>query len=381
MSAPWQSALSRWLTAGLIDASTAERIRGWEAEHGERAGRSRLAMIAFGLGGLLLIAGVLLFVAAHWDDLAPSSRFLLVLAMIGVFHVGGTLAAHSNPGLATTLHAVGTGALGAGIYLAGQIFNIAEHWPGALMLWSIGAVVGLVLLRDWPHVLWVAVLVPAWLWGEWIEPLPIEDYWSWVTPAATGVFLLAFVYLMATFSETAPLWRRALSRLGAVALIPAAVLLGIGNDVYTDITIHLPASVSTAAMAIAWVVAIGLPSGLAYGLRRKQAVFVLVALAWALVVGRVDASSDAGELALYALFAAGAVGIVLWGLKDQQRLSVNLGVLGFAMAVAGFYFSSVFDKLGRSIGLIGIGVIFIGGGWLLEQTRRRLLDHIQRGAA
>ena len=127
MSAQWQSALARWVSAGLIDPTTADRIRTWETAHGERASRSRLAFIAFGLGGLLLIAGVLLFVAAHWDDLSPASRFALVLAMTGALHIGGALAERSSAGLATTLHAVGTAAFGAGIFLSGQIFNMAEH--------------------------------------------------------------------------------------------------------------------------------------------------------------------------------------------------------------------------------------------------------------
>jgi hypothetical protein len=69
---------------------------------------------------------------------------------------------------------------------------------------------------------------------------------------------------------------------------------------------------------------------------------------------------------------------VIWGLRQQQRLVVNIGVLGFALSITGFYFSSIFDKLGRSLGLIGMGVLFIGGGWFLERTRRRLLGRMER---
>ena len=101
-------------------------------------------------------------------------------------------------GLSATLHAVGTGALGAGIYLAGQIFNMAEHWPGALMLWSFGAAAGVLLLRQWPQVLWLALLAPAWLWGEWIEAQAPHMFGRAMTPAAVGLFLLACAYLAAS---------------------------------------------------------------------------------------------------------------------------------------------------------------------------------------
>ncbi|HSD73568.1 MAG TPA: DUF2157 domain-containing protein [Steroidobacteraceae bacterium] len=374
----WQSALSRWLSAGLIDAATVERIRAWEVAHGERTGSSRLALIAFGLGGLLLAAGVLLFVAAHWDDLSPGSRFALVLTMTGVLHVGGAFAARGSAGLATTLHAVGTAAFGAGIFLAGQIFNIAEHWPGALMLWSFGAAIGLALLRDWPHVLWVAMLVPAWLWGEWIEAHVGWDDWTHLAPAATGSALLAFAYLAAESADRSATWRRALSRLGALALIPTAILLGVVNDVAPEVPGDLRPATSTAAIAFAWSIAIALPFAVAWVLRGRDALYLLIALAWALVVVRVNPRSDPGELALYALYALGAIGVVMWGLREQQRLAVNIGVLGFALAIGGFYFSSIFDKLGRSLGLIGMGVLFIGGGWFLERTRRRLLGRFER---
>jgi hypothetical protein len=45
----------------------------------------------------------------------------------------------------------------------------------------------------------------------------------------------------------------------------------------------------------------------------------------------------------------------------------------FALAVGWFYFSDLYDKMGRSLGLIGLGVLFLAGGWVLEKTRRGLM--------
>ena len=379
MSGSWQSALARWTQAGLVNAATAERIRDWETEHGGEAKRSRLSLIAFGLGGLLLIAGLLLFVAAHWDELSPAGRFALVLAMIAAAHAGGAFAARASPGLSATLHAVGTGALGAGIYLAGQIFNMAEHWPGALMLWSLGAAVAVVLLRQWPQVLWLAVLAPAWLWGEWIEAQPPRSFGTGLTPAVVGLFLLACAYLAASPPDSNARWRRALAWLGALALIPSAVALAFWGMDYGSWRVEPVEELGMGALVFGWALAIALPLAVAFTLRGRESVYLLIALAWALLITQVELRQDAGELALYALLALGAAGVVLWGVKDQQRLAVNVGVLGFALAILGFYFSSIFGKLDRALGLIGIGVIFIGGGWLLERTRRSLLGRIGKG--
>jgi uncharacterized membrane protein len=380
VSEGWQAALARWLDAGIVDSATAGRIRDYEAARGAGAGPGRLALIVFGFGGLLLTAGVLLFVAAHWDTLSPGARFVLVLAMVAVFHAGGAAAAaRGGEALSATLHAAGTAALGAGIFLSGQIFHVAEHWPAALMLWAIGAAIGAWLLRQWPQVLWLAVLAPAWLWGEWSEALLPRWHWSERAPAAVGTLLLALAYLAARPAGSPVNWRRALAWLGAVALIPSAIVLALTNERSWSHVGNESFAVNETLRLVAWGLAVVLPVALAWFLRGRDALWLLPALAWAVVLSWVSPETDAGELAMYALLALGAVGVVLWGLRDGQRLAINVGVLGFALAILGFYFSSLYDKLGRALGLIGIGVLFLGGGWWLERMRRRLIARVQAG--
>jgi uncharacterized membrane protein len=384
--ANWQTVLERWRAAGLLDDSTAQRIQGWESSQSVPQS-DRLAPLAFGLGGLLLAAGVLLFVAAHWDELSPALRFTLVLAMVALFHGLAAATKSWSPALATSLHAAGTASLGAGIYLAGQIFNMAEHWPGGLMLWSVGAVAALYLLRDWPHALWVALLVPTWLFGEWIEfrgdpRFGLFGPSGFDTPAIAGLVLLAFVYLSARVEAGSPV-RTALSRLGAIALIPVTVWLGLeAQDAgYWPTELGARPRLSTIELVVGWGVAVLVPGALVLALRRREARWFGLALAWVVLFVAVTDDSQPGELAMYLMFALAAVGLVVWGLREQRQLTVNIGVLGFALTVLFFYFDSLFDKLGRSLSLIALGILFIGGGWLLERTRRRLIGRILRSAA
>jgi uncharacterized membrane protein len=79
------------------------------------------------------------------------------------------------------------------------------------------------------------------------------------------------------------------------------------------------------------------------------------------------------NLAAHALVAAFAIFLCWWGVRMASKALVNLGIVGFAIAVAWFYFSNVFDKVGRSLGLIGLGILFLAGGWVLEKMRRRIL--------
>src|SRR5262249_38531094 len=145
--------LTRWINAGLIDADTAERIRAFERQH---AGSGRLrwpVWLALSFGAVMLGAGVMLFVSAHWDSLSPGERFALVLLLVAAFHVTAAAVGDRFPGMTATLHALGTVALGGGIFLAGQIFNLDEHWPGGLMLWAAGAAIAWALLGSWPQMM------------------------------------------------------------------------------------------------------------------------------------------------------------------------------------------------------------------------------------
>jgi uncharacterized membrane protein len=108
-----EAQLGRWVDAGLVDAAAAAAIRTYEAAL-PAGRRSRWPVaILIGLGGLLVGAGVLLYVAAHWDSLSPWGRLGTVVVMVVGLHVAATLS--SAPPLRSTLHAVGTVAFGAGV--------------------------------------------------------------------------------------------------------------------------------------------------------------------------------------------------------------------------------------------------------------------------
>ncbi|MGA7827977.1 MAG: DUF2157 domain-containing protein [Geobacteraceae bacterium] len=222
--------LELWTKSGIIDNDTAERIREFETKEEKAHGLRWPVLLAIAFGGLLLCAGVLLFVAAHWGTLSPGQRFGLVLAMVALFHVAGAISTNRFPPLATTFHTVGTISLGAGIFLAGQIFHLQEHWPAGVMLWVIGAAAAWALLRDWPQAALVAVLVPVWLGGEWIEAMHI--HFGGDNVLAEGLLLLAITYLSAIMPNQESSIRKALMWIGGIALIPLTVLTALSGNYY-----------------------------------------------------------------------------------------------------------------------------------------------------
>src|SRR6266700_2364060 len=98
--------LNRWQSAEVLDSVAAARIRAWEAEQKRPAGLAWQGVVALILGGILL-------------------------------------------------------ATGAAIALVGQIFNIEEHWPAAILLWAIAALAGWSLLQDQAQQILTLLLFPA----------------------------------------------------------------------------------------------------------------------------------------------------------------------------------------------------------------------------
>jgi hypothetical protein len=372
----WEKNLERWVEAHLIDPLTADRIRQFE----ESSGKTRLrwpAILAISFGVVMLCGGILLFVESHWDQIAPWQRFSLVLAMVGVFHVAAVFLGEKVPAIGVALHVAGTACLGAGVYLAAQIFNLQEHWPNGLLLWSLGAVIAWLILRQWPQALLAAILIPWWLTGEW--DLATEGYSGSWNIAAQGLLLLSILYLTATRKESNRHLRLGLVWVGALALIPLLIDVVVTADrnnwFWGSYGQRMPDSLALIGYAVAY----GSLLAIAVIARKKRALPVFVAAAWVFGLAIVGSRGHLeSNLLLYVWIAFGACAFCYWGVAENRKLFINYGTAIFAIDLIAFYFSSVLDKLGRSMGLILLGVIFLAGGWVLNRLRT---DLIARAAA
>lgn len=365
--------LDRWVSANLIDRMTAERILHYENE--SKAGKTRWpAILAIGFGALMLCAGILLFVAAHWDHLSPANRFELVLGMVAVFHLTAAGLGEKVPSIGVALHLVGTVCLGAGIYLAAQIFNLQEHWPAGIMLWALGAVLGWLLLRHWPQALLAAVLIPWWLTGEW--SVATEHYKYSPAIAAQGLFLLSVLYVSARPREPHRQLRLGLRWIGGLALIPCLVgVIATSNFSFYGKQ-DLPPVLKLLGYSAAYVPVLVI----ALLARKQKAIPIFLAAFWTVILSMLSyQQSPERNPAIYLWIALGACAFCYWGINDNNAAFINWGCAIFAIDVITFYFSDVLDKLGRSMGLILLGAIFLAGGWTLNRLRSGLIARAAAG--
>ena len=373
--------LEHWQSAGLLDGAAAERIRAFEGRRAEQLRHGRPVGLVLGLGGLMVAAGVMLFVAAHWQQFSPASRFLLVLLLVASFHLLGGAAAERLPVLSKVFHAVGTGCLGAGIFLSGQIFNLEEDWAAGFLLWGIGAALAWLIRRDWIQSALAALLFPTWAVGEWSL-----QTWGYAAGqiAIQGLFLLALAYLTAVTPEKDSAERRSLCWMGWIAVIPLAI--------WVLFAAHKPYESSELPVywkAFGWSVVIVAPLLLALILRGaswRALCYNLAAIPWVVILGTIDVYIYPKPQGAFGHFwhsqgpfvwcAIGALGMIGSGVADSRKERINLGLLGFAVTIVAFYFSSVMSKLGRSISLIGLGLLFLLLGIALHEARKRLLKRM-----
>jgi uncharacterized membrane protein len=374
----WERDLERWVEAHLIDSKTADRIREFERDSGKKHLRWP-AILAISFGALMLCAGILLFVAAHWDELAPGQRFSLVLVMVAVFHIAAVVLGQKVPAMGIALHVAGTACLGAGIYMAGQIFNLQEHWPSGLLLWALGAVIAWLILQEWPQALLTAILIPWWIGGEW--DLATEGYHGAWNIAAQGLLLISILYITTTQKDSNRHLRRGLIWVGALALIPF-----IGDVMATaDPTDYSwgwrwhPQTLSTSMLVLGYAGAYLPALMIAAFTRGKRSLPIFGAALWVFVLAVASGQRTLDHNPwVYLWIALGACAFCYWGMRENRKLFINFGTAIFALNVIAFYFSDVLDKLGRSMGLILLGAIFLAGGWILNRLRT---DLIARAAA
>ena len=244
------------------------------------------------------------------------------------------------------------------------------------MLWALGAILAWLVLRQWPQAFAAALLVPAWLGSEWSLATELYGGEAW-NIAAQGFLLLALAYMSSPLTDRRQHFRMALRWAGGVLLLPFMLDVIYGGASFPPLSIQPrpPAGLYAFGYFAAYVPILML---LAF-VRKKQSLPMFSAAAWIFVLGFASRHPNPQDHPwIYLWVALGACAFCYWGVRDNRKLFINYGTAIFALDVIAFYFSQVLDKLGRSMGLILLGAIFLAGGWVLNRLRT---DLIARAAA
>jgi uncharacterized membrane protein len=137
--------------AGLITDEQRQKIIGHFQLKEDRGGNF-LAIVSL-IGAVLIAAGIVLLIAAHWNEIPRGVKIASGLLLMLGFHAGGWWLSTLRSSPATedgrevqgkyrktgeALHLIGSCLFLANIALIGQIYNIVSRPPNAFLLWWIG---------------------------------------------------------------------------------------------------------------------------------------------------------------------------------------------------------------------------------------------------
>ncbi|MGY8638401.1 DUF2157 domain-containing protein [Bradyrhizobium sp. 14AA] len=407
--------LVQWEADGVIAPAAAASIRG--ALPPLPAGIN-IAVVVGIVGGLLIAAAFLAFVAAHWTEIARLARFAILLAGMGV--ASGLGAWFANAGrtvLADLCASIGAIIFGAGIALVGQMYHLGDDFAGGMLLWSIGAfaaalltgsrgalAVGLVAACIWtcmrtydaPDVLhlpfvavWLLAAALAFAWNSraaaHLVAIAVLPWWGATSlrfdfDGAEPSFLLAngaallFGAGLAIAARPSP---RAL-RLGSVLSIYGAFSLAVVaflEVVTVDDIIHFRTGAERAQPL--WAIFCG-AAGVALALasaaitKRKGEVLAACAIGLVLIAAPIWPATRAGEpWFAYAALLCAMLCLVVSGMLDDVRPRIVAGWLGIAGVIAGITWAVKGSLLRRSAFLAAAGVAAVAFATALNRVLPR----------
>ncbi|EJN15499.1 putative membrane protein [Bradyrhizobium sp. YR681] len=410
--------LTKWEADGVIAPAAAVSIR--NALPPLSPGIN-IAVVVGIVGGLLIAAAFLAFVAAHWTEIARLVRFAILLAGMAV--AGGLGAWFATTGrnvLADLCASIGAIIFGAGIALVGQMYHLGDDFAGGMLLWSIGAfaaamltgsrgalAVGLVAACIWTcmrsydapdtlHLPFVAVwLIAAALALAWnsrvaahLVAVAVLPWWiatslrfeldgaqpSFVLANGAALLFGAGLAIAATRSSRALLLGSVLSIYGAFSLATAAFLeVTTVDDLIRFRTSTVPAQPSWAILCGAAGVILALASA---GItRRTGEIIAACSIGLVLIAAPLWPASAAGEpWFAYAALLCAMLCLVVSGMLDDVRPRVIAGWLGIAGVIAGITWAVKGSLLRRSAFLAAAGIIAV----VFATALNRMLPRAER---
>lgn len=407
--------LTRWEADGVLAPAAATAIR--RALPPLPSGVNIPVVVGI-VGGLLIGAAFLAFVAAHWIEVPRLARLAILFAGIIVANgLGGWFARSERPILSDLCASVGAIIFGAGIALVGQMYHLGGDFAGGMLLWALGALaaaaltgsrgalaVALVAACIWssmrtvdeidaPHlpfvVFWLLAAALGLAWNSRVAAhlvaLAAIPWWisaAVALPIQQGTFILAGGAALALGGGLALAlspWPRlaaagaVLSTYGAFALAAATVWeAATANESFHDRT----GGVSPPLWAIACG-ALGAVAALATAAVRRQAGVAVAGVAIGLVLLATALwiqPHDGEPWLMYALCLCAMVGLVASGMLDDARPRIVAGWLGVAGVIAAITWAVKGSLLRRSVFLAAAGAVAVA----LALALNRLLPRAER---
>lgn len=403
--------LAQWEADGVITPAAVATIR---VALPPLAPGVNIPVVVAIVGGLLIAAAFLAFVAAHWTELARLLRLAILLAgIVAAYGLGAWLARADRPVLADLCAGVGSIIFGAAIALVGQMYHLGGDFAGGMLLWAIGALAAAALtgsrgafavalavasiwtgmlafeVPDIPHFSFVAIwllaagLALAWNSRVAAHLVALAALPWWIATALQVEIEPSFVLgdgaallFGAGLALAAAPWQR-LSSAGSVLSIYGAFLLASAAILEVATANDLFRSQAGAASQPLWAMLSGVAGAIfafavAAATRRAGATFSGIAIGLVLLAAALWTPPQMGEpWRAYAVELCAMLCLVVCGMLDGARPRIVAGWLGIAGVIAAITWAVKGSLLHRSLFLAVAGAVAVALSLLLNRLPPR----------
>lgn len=392
--------VEHWRASGIISGEQARTILGsYDFPEAAEAPRNRLVTVLLIMGAVLVGLGVILFVAANWQEIPSGVKLAMMFIGIPVIYGAGFLLRYrfDYPRVGTALIFLGSIAYGAAIHLIAQTYHIPVNHPNLVLYWFLGVLPLAYVVRSQPVMVLALVTGLAAVGFRGQEWLLDEDF---IPSLAMPLYLVLGLALFAVgrLHESFPsvrLFMPTFQLMGLLVIFGILYFWGFGDlwD-WTDRSRAysggvFPVTLEYWAIAAATVAAlVGVWVWVALHARQRahplsallpEAAPSLVLLLFGVLI--VFLPLDGGTVyALIAniLYGLGVVGLAYLGYLRGREALINLSIGLFSIWIFTRYFEYSFDLLDRSVVFIVAGLLLLVGGFLLERARRRVLQRLRQ---
>jgi uncharacterized membrane protein len=405
--------LARWEADGVIPPAVVGSIR---TALPPLAPGINIPVVVAIVGGLLIAAAFLAFVAAHWTEIERPLRFAILAIGIVIAHgLAGWFARAERTVLADLCASVGAIIFGAGIALVGQMYHLGEDFAGGMLIWAVGALTASVLTGS--RGAFAVALVAASIWSVMrvseahdLPHLPFVAFWliaaglatAWNSRAAAHLVAVAaipwwitaaFELIPNSFEPTFVLGDGAALLLGGGLALAAAPWSGVRSVGAALSTYGAFALVAVATLEVVvsgvfyyragaegqplWANACGVAGAIAAfatgaTTRRAGPAFAGAAIALVLVAAAIPRPPEVREPWLaYAAELAAMLCLVVSGMLDSVRPRIIAGWIGIAGVIAGITWAVRGSLLRRSAFLAAAGVVAVALAFALNRLLPR----------
>lgn len=359
------------------------------------------------IGSILIALGFAWLIAQNWHQIPSPLKIIILLGLTSSAFVAGTfLIKKDYPAVGKALFALGCLLYTLSIFLIAQIFFVRGGWQGMAWLWliawigvmaaayifdsSLSLFIGLIEIIIWLVIQYLAftnaslgilalylLALGVLLYGLNLLHRYNEHRFSEIYRWWTAFYFLTFTYILSFQTLLPRIWpKEIISSTGTVIFlvflgIIALILLGGGVVLLSrEKKPNFKEVWGFGGLVILLILLINLTRLVAnaegdYDLFRGGNFLVSLWVVW---------------IVINLFFIGLIIGIIGYGTWQKMPSLINLGIVFFSLDIITRYIGFILDfggYVGLSVFFIIGGILLLGGGWLVERWRKKLIANAQ----